>query len=215
MEGVPLIGHYGLPAAHKFAVRTGNDAYGGSASKFWADIQASDLALGGRVDYRFVSRATYLKIISNPVNQLIVTNQDAFTATVRRINAQQQFTSDVRDIVSFMIIDQSGDVIRQAMIAGQAPELVQVPFFPDNVMTSVGVPQLNTWTVASGSVPLDTPGLLGYMHLAPTVEGGGLAGRWARVYTPEHRPWALRGETACNELPVVFDPKRIVIAGTE
>jgi hypothetical protein len=56
---------------------------------------------------------------------------------------------------------------------------------------------------------------LGYTHIAPTVEGNGLPGRWADLGTPDERPWELRGRGVSNVLPVIENPDKLVVLHTE
>src|SRR5690606_33827393 len=91
-----------------------------------------------------------------------------------------------------------------------------VKFMPDGKILYIGNPGRNGYRVGTGSTDDPRDNLeLGYHHIAPTVEGGGAPGRWARLYTPQDYPMHLRAEGASNELPVILSPDKIVVATTE
>lgn len=44
--------------------------------------------------------------------------------------------------------------------------------------------------------------------------GGGLPGRWSRLYVPQERPYTLAADGVSNFIPVIQAPKRLVIGTT-
>jgi hypothetical protein len=90
-----------------------------------------------------------------------------------------------------------------------------VPFHVKTKLVAVGAGVNTGYVVGAGSRQPQAYEL-GYTHLAPTVEASGAPGRWARVYTPEQRPWQLVGEAVQNVLPVIdaHAADRIVIASS-
>jgi hypothetical protein len=208
-NGKTLTVDYGVPAGNKLTARTGNDAYGGSTSKFWTDIRAARKLL--RYNVRaFVAHPDMIDaIIGNTVNSLTVTSQTPTQVTVQRyitVNSLNVPSPDARDAVTLLSYALEGEIMDLA----NPGKTTNVKFMPNTKLVALGENTGSRYMVGAGGRP-PVNYVLGYTHMAPTVESGGQPGRWARVFTPEREPWALVGESASNELPVVESPDKIVI----
>lgn len=210
---VALAVDYGIPAANKLTSRSGNDAYAGSASKFWTDIRAQNRLLRGASRIIRIAHPDLVDdIIYNEANALQVVSMSDSGVTVRKMisqNGTNTPSSDARDTVEIVKYGLEGEVIDPAN-----PSTTQkVSFWPTTKLAAIGTAVNRSYVVGAGSrEPQEFE--LGHTHLAPTVEASGAPGRWARVYTPEARPWQLVGEGASNLLPVInaHSVGRIVIA---
>lgn len=206
-----LLVDYGVPGANKLTSRTGNDGYGGSASKFWTDIKEARRLLRGNVR-AFIAHPDMIDaIIYNDVNAINVVNQSTTSVTIQRYRGDlERPSTDARETLTLISYGLEGEILDLT-----APgATVLKPFMPNTKVVAVGNNQGTQYVVGAGSnAPVDN--ILGYTHIAPTVEGGGMPGRWARVFTPENRPWALRGESAANLLPVLEAPDKVVIMTSE
>lgn len=209
---------YGVPVANKLTARTGNDAYGGSSSKFWEDIRTGQELLRYDVNAIITHIDTLNVILANTANNILVTAQDFVSPGVQRVairkitsfNGQNTPSPDARDTITLVGYGLEGEVINPA----DPNTTVKVPFYPRGKITMVGNPMPTGYVVGAGS-QLPEQGALGYTHLGPTVEGNGRPGRWARVYTPEGRPWSLVAHGVQNSLPVVEWPELVTILTTE
>lgn len=206
---------YGVPAANLLTNRTGNDAYDGSASKFWTDIRALQSALRYNVRAFIAHPDTIDVILANTVNSLAVVSQSGNVWTFRRyvsINSQNVFSSDSRDTVSIIAYDKEGEVYD----AANDGTTVKIPFMPTGKILAVGNNTDSGYRVGQGSTPDPLDQLaLGYTHIAPTVEGGGVPGRWADLKVPDDMPMQLRGRAVSNLLPVIEAPAKIAVASTD
>jgi hypothetical protein len=211
-----LLVNYGIPTAHILTHRTGNDAYGGSASKFWTDWRAGQRALRYNVRAAIANSATVDAIVDNPVNAVEIVSQNENTLTVRRYNTIGGNTvpsTDARDRMTIITYDEEGEIL-DPLNPGQT---ILVPFMTAGKLLFVGNnPRANRgFRVGEGSTddPVNEVAL-GYYHLAPTVEGGGKPGRWSRLFTPQNEPWQLKGQGVGNELPVIENADLIAVAST-
>lgn len=207
-----LVVDYGLPAGNILTPRTGNDAYGGSTSKFWTDVQAARKQLRYNLVAAIAHPDTIDAIVLNSANALRVIDQDdAGSFTVRQyVGNTEVLNPDERFQLKLIAYSQEGEIIHPT--TGLA---TVVPFMPTGKIIFVGRNSRTGYRVGEGSTDDPQNSLaLGYTHIAPTVEGGGAPGRWGRVFTPEERPWELRGQAVTNGLPVIEIPKKLVIAET-
>lgn len=198
---------YGVPAGNKIS-RTSTNAYWNTGSKFWSDIRTVYTKLNNFTI--LMNSRTYYSIIDNDVNKIrVVDSEGSVRSFVRYTGTIESSSTDVRDRVRIVLYDKSGSVIN-AKGALQA-----VPFLPDGKIVIVGEQQPDGFELTQGSTP-DPSNLLrlGYTHIAPTVEGGRM-GIWSRVFTPEAKPYQLFGETVSNGLPVITNPKKVMILTTE
>lgn len=208
-NGIPVSVSYGIPAANVLTQRTGTARYGSTASTFWADIRALQAALGYNVRAFIIGPQLLQEALANDVNRIQVTSQDGMTINMRRqLNDQGTLSSDSRDTVQLIVYNKEGEIYDLA-----TPGLTtKIPFHPKTKLVAIGNGAMNgSYVVGQGSTPTPS-GALGYHHLAPTIEGGGRMGRWARVYVPEGRPYQLTGQGVANEMPIIDMPEQIAIA---
>jgi hypothetical protein len=202
---------YGVPSTNFLTNRTGNDAYGGSASKFWDDVKEARRILKS-VRAFIMNGATREEIIGNSVNAIqIVAETETTLDVVRIVGSTERVSTDPRDRVRFVIHDLEGEVYD----LDNPGKTKTVPLgTPDGKILAVGNNLNRGFVVGQGSTP--TPeNNLGYTHLAPTIEGNNTPGRWARVYVPQERPWALVSEGVSNVLPVIEAPEKLVVLSTD
>lgn len=212
---VNLSVNYGLPNANLLTARSGNDAYHGSASKFWTDVALAQRLLRYNVRAFVLHPDTINSIITNTVNAVQVTAQEGSRFSIRRfitINGQNVLSSDARESVTLIGYDKEGEILDPA----NPGKTILVPFMPRGKMLVVGNNTDNGYRVGQGATvdPLASQ-RLGYTHIAPTTEGGGRPGRWAQLYTPEALPMQLHGRAVTNLLPVIEAPSKIVVATTD
>jgi len=216
-NGVALKVDYQIPTANKFATRTGNDAYGGSASKFWDDWKAARKILGSAFRGAITSRDTIDEIIHNPVNRIIPTSDDGTTVQFVKYEGSadglRPQSLDARERGVLIAYDKEGEVwdldnpgkTKKTRISG--PHGVLGFFGADGRMHDF-IPD------EGATVDPDNDRALGYSHIGPTVENGGQTGIWTRVYTPEDMPQHLAGNARGRFLPVIEAPENIVLAST-
>jgi hypothetical protein len=216
-NGINLTVAYGIPTANKLANRTGTAGYGGSASVFWADVRTLRKQLKGNVRAMIAHPDTIDMIRYNPINALATVNMagDGGSGTVftfRRLNTNGQFTQDVGDVVQLISYGKEAEVFDTA----NPGSTLKIPFEPRGRILAIGNNERNGFEIGQGGT--EDPALaqaLGYTHIAPTVEGGGAAGRWAQLFTPEFQPWQLQGRGVTNGLPVLEAPDKVAIASTD
>ncbi len=208
-SGLNLTVDYDVPAANKIS-RTGTDAYGGTASKFWTDMRTVGKKLS---NFKVMMNSnTYYAIIDQAFNNIRVDDMTGDVRTIVRYAANTTIgavSPDRRDRTNIIIYDKAG--------SGITPKgtMKSLPFLADGKIICVGEGEPDGFELFEGSVPDPERRLrLGYGHMGPTVEGG-RPGIWQRVFTPEAKPFQLLGETFCNFLPVITNPKKIVILTTE
>lgn len=212
-----LLVNYGVPAANILPRRTGTAGYGGTASVFWSDVATIQRRLNYNVRAYVAHIDTLNAILANPANNIEVLAQAAGGFRVRRLvtrgtgaGATLVPSSDAREAIDLIGYALEGELLDPA----NPGQTVKVPFFPREKLVGIGDNAATTFVVGSGGNAPEA-NAIGYTHIGPSVEANGAAGRWARVFTPEHRPWALRGESVQNALPVVTAPDKIVIASSE
>lgn len=213
---VALSVDYGVPAGNKLTARTGNDAYAGSTSKFWTDIQAQNRLLRGSSRIIRIAHPDLIDdIVYNAVNALQIVSMTDSAVTVQRMISQNGVNtpdSDARYTVELIKYGLESEVISPT----DSSTTVKVPFWPRTKLVAIGTAVNRAYVVGAGSrEPQEFE--LGHTHLAPTVEASGAPGRWARVYVPEDKPWQLVGEGVSNLLPVInaHSVARIAIATSD
>lgn len=207
---------YGVPTANKLTARTGNDGYGGSASKFWTDVQAARRLLKNNVRAFIAHPNTIDMIRYNSVNSMVVTSESNGTITFRKKQATVDgsninfLSDDAGDVVTLVSYGIEGEVYDPS----NAGQTLRIPFMPTGKVVAIGNNSGTQYIVGAGSTqPVENS--LGYTHIAPTVEGGGVPGRWAEIYVPEGAPWSFAGRGAANILPVIEANEKIVILTTD
>ena len=210
---VRLLVDYGIPAANKPAQRTGNDGYGGSASKFWTDLRFHRRTQKTGISAIVMHPDTADMIQYNAANNIVLVSDpaDMSQRIWRKVNPNvNTYSNDANDVVTVLTYGMEGEVYDLA----NPGKTLQIPFCPKGVVASFGRNQTTQYMVGQGSTP-PAPQELGYGHVAPTIENGGAAGRYAQLLTPEGEPWKLVGRAAENFLPVIEDPKKIVLCTTD
>lgn len=196
--------------------RTGAAGYGGASSTFWTDYRAARSLLKNQVRAIIAHPETIDMIISNSVNNILVTKQDLTSGTtefVKNVGTGGALVAspDARDRTSIIGYGLEGEVIDPTTPGiGKA-----VPFMPRGKIILIGNPIPRGFQVGQGSTPSGQNEMpVGYTHIGPTVEGGGHPGRWADLRTPDDSPWVLEGRGVTNGLPVIEAPEKIVVLRT-
>lgn len=203
---------YGVPAANKVTHRTGTAGYGGSASTFWSDLRTLRRLLKNNVRAIVAHSETIDMIRYNSANAIATISQVGSVYTMRKLNAQGQFTQDVGDQFVMIAYDKEGDMMDLA----DTSKTIKVPFMPKGKILGIAENTRSGYSVGEGSTEdPNRENALGYTHIAPTVEGGGRPGRWSDLFTPERAPWQLVGRGVTNGLPVIEAPDKIVVLSTE
>lgn len=209
---------YGVPADNFLTNRTGNDAYDGSTSKFWDDIATLRRVLRNNVRAFIVHGTTADVIRFNPANSIATTGEirvNDFTRrlTLRRINQTNGgFSADVGDIVELIAYDAEAEIIDPATPGST----LILPFMTVGKVLGIGNNASRTFRVGTGGTNNpDEDNALGYTHIAPTIEGGGRAGRWSDLLVPQERPWQTLGRAVTNGIPVIENPNLIAVASTD
>lgn len=213
-----LVVNYGVPSANFLTARTGNDAYAGSASKFWEDIYLLRRRLK-RVRAFIAHSETIDAARYNLVNGMQVVAEGNGTISFQRWMRDAtgaflpgQPSSDAGDRVTFILYDKEAEILDLSNPGGT----VVIPFMPRGKILAIGDAANNGYVPGMGSTDQNLDNRrLGYTHIAPTVEGGGRPGRWAQLYVPQDAPYQLNGRGATNLLPVLERPDMVAVATTE
>jgi hypothetical protein len=215
----PVSVSYGIPAGNFLTTRTdaNNDSYSDTGSKFWEDVANAQGILRYNLRGAVMNTATYLKILSQPANNIIVLAQSNNSVTVTRTTSRSGNTvqdNDARYTMQFVLYDREAEVMDTTPPNLGKTEIKK--FVPDGKIIYIGANTASGYVVGEGSTRNPRADMeIGYHHIAPTVEGGGAPGRWGRMYVPEGYPMQLIAEGASNELPVILAPEKICIATTE
>lgn len=217
-NGQKLAVDYGYVTAQK-ASYSGNDAFGGTTSKFWVSHKAALKYLKYNVSEIVMHPETLDVIISNPNNNLEIVSQSGQTfEVVKIVGSLEKRSTDFRERVTLKAYGLETEV----MDPNNPGDSIIMPFIEPGKVMYVGKNVSNSFvltkSVGEGSTPnsLINEGVnLGYTHLGPTIEGGGQPGRWGRVYQPQDRPFHVAGQAVTNLLPVIERPELIYVASTE
>lgn len=211
-NGITLAVDYGIPSANILPNRTGNDAWGGSASKFWTDIALLQAALKYNVRAYVVHPTTWTAILGNDVNKIEVIGGDGqSTFQIRKlVGTTDRPSTDVRNVITLQVYG-----LEASKISDSDPTATtDIPFMPQGKILAIANNTGTVYQVGAGSTEvLDIA--IGYTHIAPTVEGDGIPGRWGRLYKPEQEQWAVVAEGVTNGLPVIEEPKKIAVASSD
>ena len=202
---------YGVPAANKFAKRTGANAYGASNVQFWKDMRAGESRLRN-VRARVMSMTTLHYLLDSAALQLAVTSEvmsaqgNVKTVTVRKVvNNGQAFSQDSRD--TYTLIGYARTVkIRVGKVYADQQVL------PDGKIILAGA---NDVSVTSTDGTVTTRPGLGRTHIGPTVEGDSRPGVWINSYTPEGLPMQAVARGAANSLTILDAPEKLIILDTD
>jgi hypothetical protein len=208
--------NYGIPAGNLLANRTGTAHYGGSASAFWTDWKAARTIMKGPPRAAIAHPDTIDLIIANAVNNILVTAQDAVGGVqfTRYISLAGNTVRDPDQRYRSVLTAYSAEA--EILDLANPGRTVLVPFMPRGKILLIGNPIPRGYQVGQGGTEDPDRELpIGYTHLAPTVEGQGRPGRWARLYTPEQQQWRLIGDGVTNGLPVIEAPEKIVVMSTD
>lgn len=207
-NGKELAVDYGIPAGNYLPVRTDNDAYHMSGSKFWDDLRALRRILRNNVRVIIAHSDTLDGIRYNLANQMGVINEGQNAITFRRYLRNDagaalpgQFSSESSDVVTIVTYDREGEVLNPA----DTSTTLKLPFMQRGMLLAIGN-NTETGYIPGRGAQEDDPedgNALGYTHLAPTVENGGRPGRWGELYVPQQAPWSLHGRAVTNGLPVI------------
>jgi hypothetical protein len=209
-----LLVDYGIPAANILTQRTGNDAYSGTASKFWDDVKLVRKGLKRQIRAAIAHPDTIDDIVYNTANSIWNASDNGSSVTISR-RAGGETTADREEEselyrVTLIPYGLEGEIFDLS----NPGQTITVPFMPRGKILWVGSATRPRYVVGEGSTR-DVEYALGYTHLAPTVEAGGTPGRWMQVYTPEGEPWTIEGRGVTNGLPVLEEPELLVISSTE
>lgn len=208
-----LLVDYGINAKYRLANRTGNDAYGGTTSKFWDDVAALQKLLRYNVRALIAHSDTINVILNNQANAVQVTSQTPGRFVIRKMveqNGTNVPSSDARDTVTLIAYDLEVEVLNPASAGGT----IILPVMTRGKILAVANDGESGYIVGQGATP-NLPTSLGYTHLAPTVEGGGAMGRWGELFTPEREPYQLVGRGVTNGLPVISAEDKLAVASTD
>ncbi|GAA5513638.1 hypothetical protein Dcar01_02382 [Deinococcus carri] len=201
----------GVPAANKFAKRTGMDAYGAGTGTFWRDMRRAENILGS-VRTRVMSMNTLNYLLDSQENPMAVTSEVIsaggnikIVAVRRLIGSQQTLSQDARDTYTLVGYRRTvsipvGDIYAQQQV------------LPDGKIAVVGS---NDVTIDMTNGTTETRPGLGRTHVGPTVEGGGRPGIWLNAYTPQGRAMNAIAEGAANSLTIFDAPEKLVILDSE
>lgn len=221
-NNIPLSVSYGVPSGNKLATRTtaSGKAYNAASSTFWADMYELRKALKHRVAAFVTNSATWEAIVGNSANEIMVVGEGENYFDIARHVGNGVASAESRYRVRMWLYDLESEILDPSDPAATKV----VPFWPDGVITAVGrggrrqiFDPVGMGSPASSDTELTLDGVtaeIGYTHIGPTIEGG-RPGRWARVYTPQGKPYMLVGESVTNGLPVITQPELLAIASTE
>lgn len=210
-NGKHLDVNYGIPAANLLPARAAGDGYGGATSKLWEDVRLLRKAVRGA---KIIAHPDTIDMARyNAVNNLVTIAESNNTITFRRaVNAAQALSVDTADNITFILYDKEGEVLNPA----NPSVTTLLPFMERGKLLAVGPNASQGYQPGQGSLDDDPDAALalGYTHIAPTIEGKGQPGRWARIFTPEEQPWMIRGQGVTNGIPVLQASDKVAVATT-
>ncbi|WP_261665433.1 hypothetical protein [Deinococcus sp. Marseille-Q6407] len=223
-NGRRLLVDYKIPERNRIKL-TGEQRLSGSQSGFWKALGDAEDIVRGSVGV-VMSQNTLRQVLANQANEIEVISdtyspqRNIRTVQVRRL-PRYAISGGTNQLVS------TGDRVTSATLIGygrqgqiidptNVGQTIGVQMVKDNVIAVIGANTANQLVSLTGTpVPEQA---LGYVHVAPTVEGtfrGVSLGRWGRIWTPENDPYQLRAEGVENSLPVIRNASRLVLIESE
>lgn len=186
---------------------SGNDRFDQSASKWWTFVRYCYKTFRNPMFY--MNSNSYYDIVENDVNKI---QEQFITGDVRPMSKYRDDAvtqkQDANERVNVNIYDKAG-----AIMDVSTKSLTTKPFLKNKRVVVIG--ELNTSQIEltlGGVTDPDNNLRIGYTHVGPTVEGGGRSGIYANIYTLPHKPQQIFTDTYVNMLPVILNPKKIIIA---
>lgn len=222
-NGRRLFVDYKVPAANRVSL-TGAQRLSGPESGFWAMLSRGEKAIKGSVGV-LMSQNTLQEVLDNPVHRIEILSdvyspqRNVRTVRIRKLprmvaNADgtigytAETTSDQSTSATLIGYGREGQIVDPT----EQGETIGVPMVADNVIALIGRNDSRQLVSLSGTpIPENA---LGYVHVAPTVEGmwrGEPLGRWGRLFTPEDDPYMLVAEMVENSLAVIRNSARLFI----
>lgn len=205
-SGLGININYDLPVEN-IVTYAANDRFDQSASKWWEFVRFCYKKFKNPQFYG--NSNTYFSIAENPVNAI---REQYITGDVRPMSKYYPNVitqkEDANERMNFNIYDNAGAVM-------DAPNktLISKPFLKDRRVIVIGDLQTSQIELVQGGVTdPDNNLMLGYTHVGPSVEGGGQPGIYANIYTKEEMPMQLHVLTYVNMLPIIQNPKKLIIA---
>jgi hypothetical protein len=205
-SGLEMNIDYRIPAAN-IKTYAGNDRFDQSTSKWWEFVRFCYSTLENPRFY--MNQNSYLDVVDNDVNGI---REIDITGKVRRLERYRSDAitqkNDARERMSVEVYNKAGSIMNPA-----TKSLVSKPFLKDKRVVVVG--ELNTSEIEltlGGMTDPDNELRMGYQHIGPTIEGGGRPGIYANIYALPQKPQQLFVDTYTNMLPVIANPKKIIIA---
>lgn len=197
---------YDVPAAN-IDDYAGNDRFDQSASKWWTWVKKVHTKLDNPTF--FLNSNSYYDITENDVNKIETLDITGMERRIRRYRDDAIVQKrDARESMTVNVYNKAGSIMDVT-----TKTLISKPFLKDKRVIAIGGLNPDAIELNLGGVTdPDNELALGYNHIGPTIEGGGRPGIWARIFTPEGKPMQILAETAANMLPMIYNPKRLMIA---
>ena len=226
-NGRRLFVDYKVPESNRVSL-TGEQRLSGPKSGFWRAISQGEKTIKGSVGV-VMSQNTLQDVLDNPVHRIeILSDVYSPQRNIRTVQVRQlrrmvanadgtigysaETTSDQATSATLVGYGREGQIVDPT----EPGETIGVQMVPDNVIALIGRNDTRQLVSLTGTaVPEDA---LGYVHVAPTVEGmwrGEALGRWGRLFTPEEDPYLLVAELVENSLPIYRNAKRLFIIDSE
>src|SRR5699024_1188291 len=101
--GINLKVDYPIPSDHMFATRTGNDGYGGTSSKWWADHRKAQRLLKGTYDLSIAHPDTIDEIVYNDANSANILSIANGRYTIQRFRGSlERPSTDARETMTLV-----------------------------------------------------------------------------------------------------------------
>lgn len=202
---------FGIPAANKLSrLNLGAGSWYTSGSTLWDDIEIIRQKLDRRVLAMVMTENTATQIFNQAANnvQVVQTARTRYTSrySLRRVAASLvagSIPEDFRSSFDIITYDRTATVYDP----NGADGMQHIPMMEDDAVVVLGAPTGRLFDIGSTELPEHA---LGRTAVGPTVEGGGVPGRWTRLYTPEHNPARVIAQGASNALAYLREPRRIV-----